>query len=122
MAIKISVLSFEGHWHSPYLDLDGPWEVADIDIEGDVWVASEGELLTGETVSVFLDVGFGHDGHLFSRNGSGCWGKRVHVFNKLLNELHLLQVLSKNHTGSAATYYYESINGFIKPVETTGKL
>lgn len=48
--------------NSPHLDLDGPREVTDVDIKGDIGVASEGEPLTGETVSVLLDVSFGHDG------------------------------------------------------------
>lgn len=60
---------------SAYLDLDRPWEVTDVDIKGNIGVASKGELLTGETVSVFLDVSFGHNGHLLSRDGSSCWGK-----------------------------------------------
>lgn len=62
--------------HSLYLDLDGPWEITDIDIEGDIGVASEGELLTGEAVFVLLDVSLGHDGYFLSRDGSSCWGKK----------------------------------------------
>lgn len=58
-----------------YLDLDGPWEVTDVDVKGDVWVAPEGELLTGEAVPVLLDVAFGHDGHLLPGNGSSCRDK-----------------------------------------------
>lgn len=60
-----------------YLDLDGPWEVTDVDIKSNVGVASKGELLTRETVSVFLDVCFGHDGHLLSRDGSSCGVQEV---------------------------------------------
>lgn len=75
-------MSAEGHKHSPYLDLDGPWEITDVDIKGDIGVASKGELLTGETVSVFLDVSFGHDRYFLSRDGSSCWGKKF-VFSTL---------------------------------------
>lgn len=64
--------SVQGHTHSSYLDLDGPWEVTDVDIKSNVRVASEGELFTWETVSIFLDVCFGHDGHLLSRDCSSC--------------------------------------------------
>lgn len=63
--------------NDPYLDLDWPWEVTDVDVKGDVGVTSEGELLTGKTVSVFLDVGLRHNGHLLSRDGSSCWGESV---------------------------------------------
>lgn len=69
--------SVQGHIGSPYLDLDRPWEVADVDIKGDVGIASKGELLTRETVPVFLDVGFGHNGDLLSRDGASCWRKKV---------------------------------------------
>ncbi len=92
--------------NSPYLDLDGPWEVTDVDVKGNIGVASKGELLAGEAVSVFLDVCFGHDGHLLSRDGSSCWGKEF-VFSTLPlgsqtahlhagRELHWLQRIIMN--------------------------
>ena len=57
------------HTHTEaYLYFNGPGEVADVDVEGDVGVAPEGELLTGEAVSVLLDIGLGDDGDLLSRH------------------------------------------------------
>lgn len=55
-----------------HLDLDGPAEVGHVDVEGDVVVESEIKLLTGETVSVLLDVGPRYDGHFLTRDGSSC--------------------------------------------------
>lgn len=103
---------------SPYLDLDGPWEVTDVDIKGNIGVASKGELLTGETVSVFLDVGFRHDGHLLPWDGSSCWGKEF-VFSTLTFGR---SPPCRDGAALAETYYYESINGSIKPFGTTREL
>lgn len=93
---------------SPYLDLDGPREVTDVHIESNIGVASEGKLLTGEAVSVFLDVGFRHDGHLLPRDGSSCWGKEF-----TLSTLTLVAAspTCRNCAALAETYYYEAING-----------
>ena len=63
--VCVCVCVFAGRCLS-YLDLDWPGEVADIDIEGGVGVEAEVEFLTGETVSVFLNVGPGHNVHLFT--------------------------------------------------------
>lgn len=56
----------------PHLYFDWPWEVADVYIEGDVGIAVKTEFLTRETVSVLFDVGLGHDGDLFPRDGPSC--------------------------------------------------
>lgn len=74
MDYQFTVLYADG---SPYLDLDRPGEVADVYVEGDVGVASEGEFLTGETVSVLLYVGFGNNVHLLTRDGSSCWRENI---------------------------------------------
>lgn len=57
----------------PYLYFNRPREVADVDIEGDVGIAAEAELLAGEAVPVLFNVGLGHNGDLFSRDGACCW-------------------------------------------------
>lgn len=59
-----------------HLDLDGPGEVGHVDVEGDVVVKPEVELLTGEAVSVLLNVGPGYDGHLLAWDGPGWWEDR----------------------------------------------
>lgn len=93
---------------SPYLDLDGPREVTDVHVKGNIGVASEGELLTGETVSVFLDVGFRHDGHLLPRDGPSCWGKEF-TFGTLT--FGAASPTCRRGAALAETYYYEAING-----------
>jgi len=94
------------HELSVYLDLDGPWEVTDVDVKGNIWVAPEGELLTGEAVSVFLDVRFGHDGHLLSRNGSSCRDTEF-TFSRLAVDRD-----GKSWTGCNVSL--RTINGFMK--------
>lgn len=58
--------------NDPYLYLNRPREVADVDVEGDVGIAAEAELFTGETVPVLFNVGLGNDGNFFSRDGACC--------------------------------------------------
>lgn len=96
---------------SPYLDLDWPWEITDINIKGNVGVASKRELFTGEAVSVFLDVCFGHNGHLLSGDRSSCWDKEF-IFSTMSFSF---QTAYTQRTGAAlaATCYYECINGFV---------
>lgn len=55
-----------------YLYFDWPREVADIDVEGDVGIAAEAELLTGEAVPVFFNVGLGNNRNFFSRDSARC--------------------------------------------------
>lgn len=55
-----------------YLYFNRPREVADVDVEGDVGIAAEAELLTGEAVPVLFNVGLGHNGDFFSRDGTCC--------------------------------------------------
>lgn len=55
-----------------YLYFNWPREVADVDVEGDVGIAAEAELLAGEAVPVLFNVGLGHDGDFFSRDGTCC--------------------------------------------------
>lgn len=60
----------------PYLYFNRPREVADVDVEGDVGIAAEAELLAGEAVPVLLNVGLGHNGNFFSRDGTCCLVKK----------------------------------------------
>lgn len=59
-----------------HLDLDRPAEVGDVHVEGDVVVAAEVELLTGEAVAVLLNVASEDDGHLLTGDGAGWPGTR----------------------------------------------
>lgn len=97
--------------HSPYLDLDWPGEITDVHIKGNVGVASKGELFTRETVSVILDVCFGHNGHLLSRDCSSCWEKEF-IFSTMPFSFQTAYTLSWG-AAFTATCYYECINGFI---------
>lgn len=55
-----------------HLDFHWPGEVADIHIEGNVGVATEIELLVGETILELLYVAAGDDGDLLTSLSPSC--------------------------------------------------
>ena len=66
-----------------YLYLYRPGEIANVDEEGDVGVATEIKLLVGEALLELLQVATGDDGDLLTRDGSSCrWKQWVYSFSK----------------------------------------